>query len=83
MASTAAQKRRARKAVLSLGTASFQALKGQQLIIRVRLNAKSRKALVQLRRFRVRANITVRDARGNATVKSYVFTLKAPKKTKR
>ena len=74
--------RGAKKKVIALGSASFQALKGQELVIKIRMNAKARKALTRLKKVKVQANITLRDAVGNSTVKRYTFTLKA-KKTRR
>jgi len=69
---------RGAKKTLALGAASFQALKGQDLVIRVKLGGKAQKALKRLKRLKVQATVTLRDAKGNATIETYTFTLKAP-----
>lgn len=69
-----------KKKVLALGTKAFQALAGQKIVVKVKLGRAGRKLLVKQRRLKVQANITLRDARGNATVKAYKLTIKAPKR---
>lgn len=76
-ASVAAAKK---KAVLTLGSSSFQMVKGQPLTVNVTLSGKARKTLKKLKRLKVQATITMRDAAGNATTKTHTFTLKAGKK---
>jgi hypothetical protein len=63
----------------TLGTARFTALKGRVIVIRIKLSAKAKKTLAKRGKLKVQAAITVRDAAGNATVKTYKFTLKAAK----
>lgn len=73
---TATGKRR----VVSLGTKSFQALDGQTATVRINLSKPKLKLLRRLKRLRAQANITLRDSNGNATIKKYTFTIKAPRR---
>lgn len=73
----------AKAKVLALGTKSFQALKGQELIVRIKLNARARRTLKTRKKLKVQATITLRDAARNATIETYKFTLKAPKAKKK
>ena len=70
---------RSRRRVVFLGSNSFQALKGQTAGVRFSLSKANRSILRKAGRLRVQANVTLRDARGNATVKTFVFTLRLPK----
>lgn len=69
-----------RRRVVALGTKAFQLLDGQTAGVRIRLGRANRALLRRAGRLRVQANVTVRDARGNATVETYVFTLRAPRR---
>jgi hypothetical protein len=66
-----------KKKVLALsGTKAFTVLKGKKIAIKVKLSKKGKAALKKLKKISVKATVTARDARGNATVKTFVFTLK-------
>jgi hypothetical protein len=69
-----------RKAVLGLGTKSFQVLKGRTVVVKIRMSKKARKLVAKRRRLAARAQISLRDARGNLTVRSFRLTVKAPKR---
>lgn len=58
-----------------LGSSSFRAGTGPELVVRVPLTAGGRAAVKRMGRVKVRATIIVRDADGNATVKTFRFTL--------
>ena len=74
----------AKAKLLALGTRSFQALKGQKPIVRIKLNARAKRTLKKRKKLKVQATITLRDAASNETIKTYRFTLKTPKaKTKK
>jgi len=79
--SSAAKKKKAK--VLELGSASFQAPKGRQLAVAIRLSKAGRALLKKQRKIKAEAEITLRDALGNPTVKTFRFTVKASKKAKR
>ena len=64
----------------TLGTARFTAVKGRVIVVRIKLSAKARKTLAKRGKLKVQAAITVRDAAGNATMKTYKLTLKAAKR---
>ena len=63
----------------ALGSARFTAAKGRVIVVRIKLSAKAKKTLAKRHKLKVQATITARDAAGNATVKTYKFTLKAAK----
>jgi hypothetical protein len=72
----------AKAKVLALGSKRFRARARRGLIVRISLNARARRTLERRHQLKVHATITVRDAAGNATIKAYKFTLKAPKAKK-
>jgi hypothetical protein len=69
-----------RKAVLGLGTKSFQVLKGRTAVVKIRMSKKARKLVAKRKRLAARAQISLRDARGNLTVRTYRLTVRAPKR---
>ena len=70
----------AKKKVLALGKAAFEAEKGKETVVPIRLTAKARKTLAKRKKLKVKATVILTDAAGNETPKSFAFTLKAPKK---
>lgn len=69
-----------RRQILTLGSRAFQVLSGQTGTVQIRLSKRARRALRKTKRLRVQATITARDAAGNATVRTYRFTLRAPRR---
>jgi hypothetical protein len=69
-----------RKAVLGLGTKSFQVLKERTAVVKIRMSKKARKLVTKRKRLAARALISLRDARGNLTTRTYRLTVKAPKR---
>ena len=65
--------------VITLATRSFFGAKGKTVAVRVRLSATNRRLLNKLKSVRVKATMTLKDAAGNTSVRTYRFTLKAPR----
>jgi hypothetical protein len=70
-------RKRATRRVLKLAPRSFEAKAGQSPIVRFRLSRKGRRLLAKRSRIRMVATVTARDALGNATTKTFAFTLRA------
>jgi PKD domain len=81
VAAVLAQKRGKKK--LKLTPKSFSVAKGMRVVIRTKLPKKARQALRRRKRMRMRAKVVARDSIGNPSTRTFPFTLKAPKKTKR
>ena len=71
-------RKRATRRRLKLGPISFEAKAGQRPVVGFRLAPKGRRLLARRRRVRMVATVTARDALGNATTKTFAFTLRAP-----
>ena len=71
---------RGRPRPLTLGTRGFQALQGQKVAVRIRLAANVRRLVAQKGRLRTKVTITLRDAAGNATIRVFRCTIRAPKR---
>jgi hypothetical protein len=69
-----------KKLVLKLGTKPFQAKAGQKLVLKFKLSRKNLRLLVGRRKIRLVARVTARDKLGNATTRTFKFTLKSPTK---
>ena len=67
-----------RRAVVALGTKSFVAPNGQTVAVRVTLSERNRRLLRRLKKVPALATITLRDSRGNATTRRFVFPLQTP-----
>lgn len=70
-------RKRATRRRLKLGPRSFEAKAGQSPVVGLRLSRKGRRLLAKRRRIRMVATVTARDALGNATTKTFAFTLRA------
>jgi PKD domain len=72
-----------RRKKLKLPAKRFRAAKGKRVVIRTRLPRKGRQALRRRRQLRMRARIVLRDSVGNASRRTFAFTLKAPRRRSR
>jgi hypothetical protein len=70
-------RRRATRRALKLAPRSFEAKAGQRPIVRFGLSPRGRRLLATRGRIRMVATVTARDALGNATTKTFAFTLRA------
>jgi hypothetical protein len=70
-------RKRAMRRPLKLAPRSFGAKAGQRLVVRFRLSRRGRRLLAKRRRIRMVATVTARDTLGNATTRTFAFTLKA------
>jgi hypothetical protein len=73
----ATARKRATRRRLKLGPRSFEAKAGQRPVVGFRLSRKGRRLLAKRRRIRMVATVTARDALGNATTRTFAFTLRA------
>jgi len=65
---------------LAVGTKSFNALKGQVVVVTVKLPTRVFALVRRRSSVRVRAAITLTDPTGNRTSRTYVFGLRAPRR---
>lgn len=72
------KRRRAR--VVTLGSKAFQALSGETANVKIRLSKAVQRLLRSKKLLRSRATVSMRDAKGNLTVKKYTFTITAPRR---
>ena len=63
-----------------LGSRSFRIAAGRSAVVRVRLSSEGRRLLGRLRRLRVRATATARDAAGNVSTSRADLLLTAPRR---
>jgi hypothetical protein len=65
---------------VKLGSKSFTTAGPGTVVVKVKLSKKNRRLVAKLRKLRVVATVTARDALGNRRVTAVNLTLKAPKK---
>ena len=70
-------RKRATRRGLKLRPRSFEAKVGQRPVVGFRLSRKGRRLLAKRGRIRMVATVTARDTLGNATTKTFAFTLRA------
>ena len=61
---------------LKAGSASFTAAAGKAAVVKIKLSKKAKKALAKAKKLKVTATVTVLDAAGNPTVKTFKLTIK-------
>jgi hypothetical protein len=66
--------------MVTLAKSSFFGAEGKTITVKVRLSATNRRLLKKLRSVRVKATMALKDAAGNTSVRTYRFTLKAPRR---
>jgi hypothetical protein len=69
-----------RKKKLKIAPRRSSVAKGKRLAIRTKLPKKGRQALRRRNRVRMRARVALRDSLGNASTRTFLFTLKAPRR---
>lgn len=68
-----------RSAVVKLRRSRFRARAGRPVRVRFHLSKRAMRTLRRAKKVRMRGTVNARDATGNATRKSFRFTLRAPK----
>jgi PKD domain len=76
------QRRNTRKR-LRLAAKPFSAATGRRAVVTAKLPRKGRRALRRRNRLRMRARVVLRDTLGNASTRSFRFTLKPRRRTRR
>jgi PKD domain-containing protein len=76
VAAVVSRQRRNTRKRLKLGAKPFSVAQGGRAVVSAKLPKKGRRALRQRRRLRMRARVVLRDTLGNASSRSFRFTLK-------
>jgi hypothetical protein len=83
VAATSARGAKAKKAILTLATASFSIAGGKLKIVALHLSAKAKKLLAKLHTVRARVTVVAHDPQGGANTSTAIAVLKAAKKSHR